>query len=387
MTLAVWVEKTKAWRRPGGDVPPANPMTLSTLRQAFEKRAQTQDAAQLQAWLREQPPRVRREFARIFFQGWPDDWVRLWRSCLQAIRTNARTFWVLLDVMYRSGDERVWPAVRGEWERHLQALVDSCGAEAELWSAYVMAEDPARFVAQRWRQDDGDSVEAILDPFHIPLHSAWHRRVFLAACAGAKSMFFSRWREEFLAGLQAWSDRDRQQAVDAYLFACDPDALPDLTQAIHHQMADPRARPALWEFVGQAQRTKFLRWLADQRLRAFFAEDNERYQFWRTYLHHIDEVVVVDQKQGILMMSSQAVILEGLHVGNATYIYHRRRFEVEFAGLMAQLADPHRALQVKMSSLRNPDAVHRDGHLRHFSGWPMRYASWLQRNLGWEAKG
>lgn len=384
--LAEWVEKTRAWRRPGAVIHAVEPSTLAALREEFEQRAANEDVERLVAWLADKPPRDRRAFARIPAQSWPDRLIHLWHTCLGSIRTDARTFWTLIDGMHRLGDGRVWPTVQREWERHQEALQASCAAEADVWAAYAAAGDPAEHVAQQVRRADGPPLESLFDLYRIPPQSPWYWQVFVTACKNAPASFFSRMQDEFRAALKALSDTDRQRAVDAFLTACDPFVMHALAHAVHEQMADPRSRPELWTHVGEPQRATYMRWLADQQLRQFFADDNERYQFWRRYLHHIDEVVVMGQQQGILLMSRQAVIVEGLNTGYATYVYSRRRFEEMFSDLLPLLVHPHTALQVKLGQLRRQNDVYRDGHLRHVSGWPMRYAAWLHQNLGWEAK-
>jgi hypothetical protein len=104
----------------------------------------------------------------------------------------------------------------------------------------------------------------------------------------------------------------------------------------------------------------------------FFAEDHERYNFWKQYADRVDELHA-DLENGRLFLDFGTFgVVEFKQTGNATYVYRKEYFRKMLELNQRRVTNPHGSLKDKTYAI---------AHLSHYSGWQRKFHRRLRELL------
>ena len=145
----------------------------------------------------------------------------------------------------------------------------------------------------------------------------------------------------------------------------------------HHVPNRGTTQTEFWRPVSDPVRTEFRRWANERVLRAYFEKINDpdgRFDFWKQYLDHIEDVAVELDGQVGLIDFEHFGVAEFSRTGNAAYVYPSRVFGV----LRNIRATVEGDIKDKSGTVTRPNGgPNGDGRMIHMSDWQTRYRSWI----------
>ncbi|WP_175615433.1 EH signature domain-containing protein [Piscibacillus halophilus] len=172
--------------------------------------------------------------------------------------------------------------------------------------------------------------------------------------------------------LNHYPTQDYKQAMDLYLNSFELDDLHDFIMSLVLQrLGNPTESTLKWYRMTEESINKAKQWVYQQQLKEFL--DNERFQYWKKYLHLTHDVKTINEPPISAMYFGDFVVVEFANKGNAAYFYKTEGFE--------RTLSRNLKTGTKVEYLKNQYADFYINKLNHSGGWNYRFDTYMNQYL------
>lgn len=165
-----------------------------------------------------------------------------------------------------------------------------------------------------------------------------------------------------------------KEIIDKYLTGFNhADYHDELFTQVIRRLNDPRTNISRWNNISEQSIEKVKKRLIRDELYDFFEYDSERFNYWKRYLDHVQDVDYIVEPPIAAMYFKEFVVVEFANVGNAAYFYERNGFAENLANKLKY--------NVPESLLKDQNAPYYIQKLNHAGHWPQRYDEYMHYYL------
>ncbi len=309
----------------------------------------------------------------------------------EVAETERRSFRFLLNATYQTGDfENLWKIVKHSYDNHHYWIIKRWkkeNADIEVWQKFLASLNPTNYLAMH-TVHSGHRVHHVLEKFYLTEGFVAFREVAMHMYKYAKESFFITEQQLFMKHFDTATNMEQQKMVDYLLKKCTINKVQTIGRLVFEKIKTYRRKPMLWRTVGDEEKKRFARWMMNYGVEEFFIggldQTNERFQYWKRYLHRLEDLVIMDKNTTLIMYFSDCVIVEVLGRG-AVYVYENKVFFKHFQPTLDKMLDEK---ETEGEIRRNKrfqlsDRTLALGFLVHGGGWKINLDKWFESNLGW----
>ena len=160
--------------------------------------------------------------------------------------------------------------------------------------------------------------------------------------------------------------------MELYLNSFALDDLHDfIMNLLLQRLGNPTESTLKWDGMNEKSINKTKQWVFQQQLREFL--DNERFQYWKKYLHLTNDVRTINDPPISAMYFGDFVVVEFANKNNAAYFYETKGFESTLSKKLKT--------GTKEGYLKNKYADFYINKLNHTSSWNSRFDQFMYQYL------
>jgi hypothetical protein len=135
-----------------------------------------------------------------------------------------------------------------------------------------------------------------------------------------------------ISELKLMSPSQKSVVINRYLSVLSIEQFQDkLLEWLIREWGKPVNGSEAWKQISSPNIQKVNEWIKLKQLKDFFEDDNERFLFWKSYLHDTEDYDTFKSLKILIMYYETVVIVVFGNIGNATYIYSRDVFQQHFS--------------------------------------------------------